>query len=276
MDLDPLENYVFVKPYQKDFLMAMNNKDLKQAQMILMLAEKESPINFEEFLFRLFHFRYGWLKDEVKPLADITELFLDCGAKVNYAEARYEGEPKEDLFDFAIQLSKPHLLDLTRLMLEYGADPNVNPLDNDPYVLLPSLRGYWDIVLLLIQFGSEEKFDQESISSWNTDSWNFQTPPEKFAEIIENERKKIKEGGIKKVMKVPTFSLWPEGQRIEKLMAHGWSKEKIEELMEKEKINRNVAKTFFNIPLAQNKEANSFSVVRKKKVIEEGKFAHED
>lgn len=260
---DIQENYFFDKPYLKDFLLAIHKKDFKKSQSILMLAEQEAPINFEEFLFRLFHFRYGWLKDEIKPLADVAELFFDSGAKVKHSEIYDDREM--DLFQFAIQRSKQNLLDLLRVMLEYGADPNVNPCNNLPYVGLPAILGDWDIVLLLIQYGSEEKHDQYAISSWNRDPWNFQIPPEKFAEMIKNHRKKIQEGEIKKVRKVATFSIWPEERRIEKLMAHGWSKEKIKELFEKEKIERSVAKKFFNVPLTQENESKIFNVAGKNK-----------
>jgi len=51
-------------------------------------------------------------------------LLLDCGAKVDYKQKDFDNF-MEDLFHFAVSLSKSYLMDLTRLMLKYGADPNV-------------------------------------------------------------------------------------------------------------------------------------------------------
>ena len=152
------------------------------------------------------------MKDEVKPLADLVELFLDSGAKINYMETRNEPNFSyvESLFHCAVCLSRSNQTDLTRLMLEYGADPNVFICDGRSCVALPALDRKLDVVLLIMHFGSSEEFDKQAISCWNygksdDEEMNYVT------ETIEKERKSIKElGEIQKVSKVPTFSLWPE------------------------------------------------------------------
>ena len=113
--------------------------------------------------------------------------------------------------------------------------------DNNPCVGLPSNGCYLDIVLLLMQFGSSEKFDECAINAWNNGN-----PSKEITEIIQNERKVINERGLKKIIKVPTFSLWPEKERIGKLKGNCWPEENINESLEQEKINGNIAGKYFN------------------------------
>ena len=131
-------------------------------------------------------------------------------------------------------------------MLEYGADPNVFICDGCSCVGLPSLNRKLDVILLLMNFGSSEKFDKEAIKCWNFGKSDDEEMCY-VTETIDKERKSFNElGEIQKVRKVPTFSLWPKDERIRKLETQGWSSEKIEELLESEKINANVVEKFIN------------------------------
>lgn len=244
---DILECYPKFTQFQKDLLRSLKKKDIQLAQKLILSEEKENPIKFEEIIYNCFYYHYCWLKDEVKPLADLVELFLDCGAKIDYMEAMEPNFPyDESLFHCAVCLSRAHQTHLTRLMLEYGADPNVYPCNGRPCVGLPALDRKLDVILLLMQFGSAEEFDIHAIECWNYGK-SDDVEMSYVTKTIETERKSLNNvGEIQKVRKVPTFSLWPEEERIKKLKTQGWSSEKITELFELEKINGSVVKNFVN------------------------------
>ena len=247
-DDDNLDNLPKFTPFQKELLRSLKKKDLQLAQKLVILEETKNPIQFEEIIYNCFFHRYCWLKDEVKPLANLVELFLDCGAKVDYQVTErlpyMTKDHVESLFRCAVGLSKNNLTDLTRLMLEYGADPKVFICDGGPCVGLPSFQRHLDLVLLLMQFGSPEEFDEYAIEVWKPMADNDKEIAY-ITNCIQKERKSINEIGLKpKVIKVPTFSLWPEEERIKKLESNGWSSEKINELFESEKINSSVVQKF--------------------------------
>ena len=73
-----------------------------------------------------------------------------------------------------------------------------------------------------------------------------ETHQKKLLKSYKKERKVNNERGLKNIIKVPTFSLWPEKERIEKLKGNCWPEENIKELLEQEKINGNIAGKYFN------------------------------